>query len=283
MTDIAVAGTFRLADVFSKAFSIYGRRIVPFVVLTVLASIPYYIALFAIGTPTVGRIPRADVFTSYYVLRMGLAALDVATKSFVSGAVTYGVVQELRGEAFSISGSLGVALRRLLPMLGILLVFAVVFILGMAVLAVMMGLVFAALGAPRATSPALAAVIAIVMGVVVLTVVCIAACMFYVVMPVCVAEKAGVFTSMSRSRFLTKGHRWQVFGTLLLVLVATFVLGAIVAIAFIKTGLTGVTIATQVLTAFVSAFTGVLIGVFYFDLRVAKEGVDIDKIAGVFD
>ena len=41
-------------------------------------------------------------------------------------------------------------------------------------------------------------------------------------------------------------------------------------------------IATQAMGAIVSSFNGVLIGVSYYQLRVAKEGVDIDKIASVF-
>lgn len=45
----AVAETCRLADVFGKAVSIYSRRFVPFITLTVIASIPDYIALWAIG------------------------------------------------------------------------------------------------------------------------------------------------------------------------------------------------------------------------------------------
>jgi hypothetical protein len=51
MTDIAMdAGTFRLADVFSKAFAIYGRRFVPFTILTVIASIPDYIVVITLTT-----------------------------------------------------------------------------------------------------------------------------------------------------------------------------------------------------------------------------------------
>jgi hypothetical protein len=102
-------------------------------------------------------------------------------------------------------------------------------------------------------------------------------------MPACVAERVGVFASMSHSSFLTKGYRWQVFGTLLLILVGGIVLGAILGMVFVLTGRIGLLISTQALGAIISSFNGVLVSVFYYELRVAREGIDIDKIASVFD
>ena len=42
-------------------------------------------------------------------------------------------------------------------------------------------------------------------------------------------------------------------------------------------------IVSFVLEAFYAAFSAVVAAVFYYELRVAKDGVDIDKIASVFD
>ena len=42
-------------------------------------------------------------------------------------------------------------------------------------------------------------------------------------------------------------------------------------------------IVSFVLEAFYAAFSAVVAAVFYYELRVAKDGVDIHKIAGVFD
>jgi len=245
MTDVAMAGTFRLADVFSKAVSIYGRRFVPFIILTMIASIPDYLALFAMGSPT-GRPDLA----SFGAARVGLGLVDFATKSLASGAVIYGVVQELRGRAFSVADSIQIALRRLLPMLGVAICTTLAIAFGVALL--------------------------IVPGI-------IWGCMYYVSMPVCVAERAGVFASMSRSSFLTKGYRWQVFGTLLLILVGGLVVGSIIGMVFAMTGQIGMLIYSQALGAIIGSFNGVLISVFYYELRVAKEGIDIDKIARVFE
>jgi hypothetical protein len=245
MTDIAMAGTFRLADVFGKAVAIYGRRFVPFIILTVIASIPDYIALWAIGIPS----ERPDA-TSFISGRIGLSLVDFASRSLASGAVIYGVVQDLRGRTFSVADSTQIALRRFLPMLGV--------------------------ATCTTLAIALGSVLLVVPGI-------ILACMYYVAMPACVAERVGIFASMSRSSFLTKGYRWQVFGTFLLIFVGGIVLGAILGMVFVLTGRIGLLISTQALGAIISSFNGVLVGVFYYELRVAREGIDIDKIASVFD
>jgi hypothetical protein len=245
MTDITMAGAFRLADVFSKTTAIYGRRFVPFIILTLIASIPNYVALLAIGIPDVKTDPSAFVEA-----RVGLGLLDFITKSLASGAVMYGVVQELRGRPFSVGDSIQIAFRRLLPMIGVAICTTIVIILGTLLL--------------------------LVPGI-------IAACMYYVAMPACIAEQAGVFRSMSRSRFLTKGHRWQVFGTFVLIFIASIVFIAILGAIFALTGQAGVLISTQALGVIIGSFNGVLVSVFYYELRVTKEGVDIDKIASIFD
>jgi hypothetical protein len=245
MTDIAMEpGTFRLADVFSKTFAIYGRRFVPFIVLTIIASIPSYIAIFVIGNPSGGR--PGDFNGG----QLALSLLDFVTKSFVSGAVIYGVVQDLRGRTFSIGDSLRIALDRFLPLIGV----------------------------------AVCVVIAIGLGTVLLIVPgLILACMFFVATPACVAERLGVFESLSRSRALTKGYRWQVFGLFLLLIVAGLIIAAVVGAIAFTAGWLGVVIFSQVLGVLLSSFNGVIVSVFYYELRVAKEGVDIEKIASVFE
>jgi hypothetical protein len=246
MTDIAMeAGTFRLADVFSKTFAIYGRRFVPFIVLTIIASMPNYVAILAIGIPT-----SPENAASFGWARAALTLLEFATKSFVGGAVIYGVVQDLRGRTFSVGDSLRIALNRFLPLLGVTIC---------AVLAIFLG-----------------TILLIVPGL-------ILACMFFVATPACVAEQTSVFESLSRSRFLTKGYRWQVFGMFLLLIVMGMVIGAIAGLVAATAGYIGVVIFTQALGVFLSSFNGVLVSVFYYELRVAKEGVDIEKIASVFD
>ena len=44
-----VEGTFRLGDVFSKAFSVFGRHIVAFFLPAVLANLPAYVVRLAVA------------------------------------------------------------------------------------------------------------------------------------------------------------------------------------------------------------------------------------------
>jgi hypothetical protein len=245
MSDLAAPGTFRLADVFSKAFAIFGRRFGPFVVLTVMAQIPLYVVAFSIGTLTSGRASAANA-GPFAVLSL----LNMVCSSIASGAIIYGVVQELRGRVFSIADSIQIAIRRFLPIVGVAICTGILTSLG--------------------------AILLVVPGIII-------ACINYVSMPVCVAEQTGVYASMSRSAFLTKGYRWQVCGMFLLIVVGGFILSTIAGLVFAFTGRVGLEVASQAMKAVVGAFYGVIVGVFYYQLRVAKEGVDIDKIASVFD
>src|SRR5260370_360355 len=51
--------------------------------------------------------------------------------------------------------------------------------------------------------------------------------MWSVATPACVVERLGPFRSMARSRALTKGHRWKIFGLLLLTLIPVVIIGAV--------------------------------------------------------
>jgi hypothetical protein len=265
MTGIRAVGTFRLADVFGKTFAIYRRRFVPFFVLTIIASIPGYLAIFAaefaIGALAKGAVP---FYASWLVAQVGQFGLVVVPFVYITGlvltfavtqtlagaAVMHGVVQELRGQRFSIAGSLRIFLLRFLPMTGVVVVTTLVISFGVAVLVV----------------PGF-----------------ILACMYFVSMPVCAAELAGISASVSRSIFLTEGHRWQIFGTMVLLAVAGVILSVVVGVIFAPAGVGEFLLAYVVLRLIINSFNGVLVSVFYYELRAAKEGVDIDKIAGVFD
>jgi len=108
--------------------------------------------------------------------------------------------------------------------------------------------------------------------------------MLFVSAPVCVVERLGPFKSMGRSARLTKGNRWKIFGLWF----ATFLVQAMV-----QSTLTGLPNARGgsllgmpalvIWGAVYGAFSAVLAVVTYNDLRVAKEGIDTDQIASVFD
>ncbi|MGH6999400.1 MAG: hypothetical protein ACREEO_14495, partial [Phenylobacterium sp.] len=110
--------------------------------------------------------------------------------------------------------------------------------------------------------------------------------------PVCVLERPGVFDSLSRSRNLTRGHRWPIFGLFVIYLVAyfviTLVLGGIVGAGAAATGGESAISLASIIAATVSgALAGIVtsagVASIYYELRVIKEGVGAAQLAAVFD
>jgi uncharacterized membrane protein len=176
--------------------------------------------------------------------------LSMLGSLIASGAILYGVVQRLRNQSFTVASSLAVGLGAMLPILGVSIIVGVLTLLGTFLLVVPGIMVF---------------------------------CAYYVAVPVVVVERPGVFASMSRSGFLTKGQRWRIFGILVVVVVASVVIDLIAEAILGALGTYIAVFGPLVLTSVVSAFGAVLNGVVYYQLRVAKEGVDIEEIARVFD
>jgi uncharacterized membrane protein len=228
--------------VFSRAFEIFGRHFLAFVVLALLSNILTFLYLFGLLQGIVGGSPQMSA---------GIAGLLGFVGSLIAtGAIIYGVLQKLRHQDFSIGRSLEIGLRFVFPILG------VSFLVG---LAVCLGLI-----------------LLVVPGVMLI-------CMYYVAVPVCVAERPGIVASLSRSSFLTKGYRWRVFGILVVLALANGAVNYVSGLILASAGLYALVFGPLVLTSVVSAFGAVVNGVIYYQLRVAKEGVDIETIARVFD
>jgi uncharacterized membrane protein len=178
-------------------------------------------------------------------------ALFLILNTLAQAVIVYGAFQVMRGRPVNLGECLRVGFSRFFPIIGLIIC---------AYLAIWIGLI-------------LLIVPGIILGI-----------MWYVGTPVCVVEQKGPLASLGRSSELTKGHRWKIFGmVLLLIIVAAIVGGIIVALL----GLTGssvlATLGTLVWNGVWGAFYAIFGVVTYHDLRVAKEGVDTDQIASVFD
>jgi hypothetical protein len=234
-------GDFRVGDVFSKSFEIFGRHVFAFLILALLSNILVFLYLFGLihGVFTAGRAAPAIA-----------GVLALLGSLIANGAIIYGVVQKLRNQDFSVGRSLQIGLSSMFPILGVSIVFGLAAGIGLVLL--------------------------VVPGVIVF-------CMFYVALPACVVERPGVFGSLSRSAFLTKGFRWQIFGIMVVLVLANLVVEYLAGLLLASAGLYVTVFGPLVLSTVVSAFSAVINGVIYYQLRVAKEGVDIETIARVFD
>jgi uncharacterized membrane protein len=253
MSDISIDGLpasgapFRIGVVLSKAFSVYGSKLGNFLLLTFVPLIPVLaITLMALAGPQGG--PQAPNIA----LLGGVSVILTFILEIVAQATTvYGAFQQMGGRPFTITQSLNFGLRRALPVLGTALLAAL-----------FMGL---------------AAMLLVFPGIIVF-------CMLYVAVPACVIERLGVIASLNRSAALTRGYRWQIFGLLLLVTVIVLIISFV--IPFVVTLLAGALWGRLVSFGWLviaGSFRAVLVSVVYHDLRVAKEGVDIDNLATVFD
>jgi branched-subunit amino acid transport protein AzlD len=168
--------------------------------------------------------------------------------------LVHGAFQELRGKPVSLLQSLQVGWQRILPVIGLAICASILTALGFIVL--------------------------IVPGLIVAT-------MLFVATPVCVVERLELdpFSSMERSAQLTKGHRWKIFGLLVLVAIPTALVGEVLdSLAEIAGAASVLALISQVIgNAISEAVFAVLVIATYHDLRVAQEGIDTEEIAAVFE
>jgi hypothetical protein len=160
----------------------------------------------------------------------------------------YAAFDDMRGRRVNMVESVRVGLRRFLPIVGVAL--------GVPILSTFAGILF------------------IVPGLMLYV-------RWFVAVPACIVEQFGALDSMRRSADLTKGHRWKIFGLLL----ATAVPDAVASNWLDPSdgNLTSVVVLRLAWETVWNAFGAITVVVAYHDLRVAKEGVDIDEIAAVFD
>jgi hypothetical protein len=249
-------GEFRIGHVFSRAWSVFSGNFLIFMVVTGLASLPPLL----IPRPTPGA--PADPYGTLGLTFLALF-LMIVLGTLSQAIVLYGAFQDMRGRPVSLADCLRVGLQRLLPIIGLALS------VGVAVM--------------------LASMLFIVPGLILYM-------MWFVATPVCVVERFGPFRSLGRSRELTKGHRWKIFGLTLLILLPAVIVGSIlVGVIAVLAGTGGILglpaafatplgqVINLIWSAAWGAFYAVVIVVTYHDLRVAKEGIDTDQIAAVFE
>jgi len=183
---------------------------------------------------------------------VALAALLMLVVGPITQAIVLHVAfQDMRGQSVSLIEAVRSAVRRLLPLVGLTICIGIAIAVGFLLL--------------------------IVPGLILIT-------MLYVAYSVCIVERLGVFASMERSSALTKGHRWVIFGTWLLLAIAGAILGAVVSALVGLTGNTGLVMAGSLAWSGLASAFGIIFGVgVYHDLRVAKEGIDIRQLAAVFE
>ena len=246
------AAEFSVGTVLSRSFSTFFKQPIIFLGLAFLTLIPgVIIEVFM-------RVQSTSNFA------------DALLRTLMQGAIAYCVFRALKGE----STSIGESLKRGSEHIGTL--FLVGLLEGLAILSVAGLLII--------LSITLIGKLSFLLPVVPVS---ILVCMWFVSYPACVVERLGAMNSLKRSAGLTKGHRWKIFGLLLLMLVALIIPLLLLSVLVPGAGDDKPTLVSSVTALLIyaplTAFYSVVMAVTYYSLREAKEGVSIDQLANVFD
>jgi uncharacterized membrane protein len=238
-------GEFRVGRVFERTPSVYLPNFFSFTFVTLIASVP--LLLFTNPADSESAEPYANV--SAALVALGIF-LWLVLRLFSQSILVYGAFQSMRGKPVNLFESLNVAVREFFPLIGV----AIITVIG-----VMFGMIL------------------IIPGLMLYAA-------WFVGIPVCMVERLGPWQCLERSSQLTKGHRWAVFGIVVLTNVGSSIVSKVIEVTFTAIG--GGTVALigfLIGNAIWEAFFAVFVVVTYYELRVAKEGIDIDQIASVFD
>ncbi len=250
MTDTSMAARFaesdfRVGRVINRSVAVLSRNLLPFFLVTVIAYLPLILLERA-------QAMAASRDVALFVILGGVSFVLLILFSMLSQAVILqAAFQDMRRQPVNLTESFKIGLRRFLPVIGLAFLMGLLLMLGFMLL--------------------------IVPGFILYS-------MWFVGLPVCVVERLGPWKSLKRSAELTKGHRWKVFGLLILLMIIGAVVGGLVELGLVALGGDIVAlIGKLIINAIWAAFSSVVVAVTYHDLRVAKEGIDIEQIAAVFD
>ncbi len=267
MAQVPVSGRFQLSRVGQLTFDIvrrdfaasYGLAVAILIVPTVLKVVLLKGQIQAMAGATPGRVP--NVFGPGFLLA---SIIGLLASVLVYAALSWRAVERLQGRAPSPAATLEAAFRALPVLIAVAILgyFAIVFA---SILLIFPGLMLATA--------------------------------WLVVVPAATCEKTGVFRTFGRSADLTKGHRWTVFGLLVVLWIGSLivtVLGALLIRAMF--GLSGnifmaqpagpfgyvAVILQMLLGALVTVVFGVGVGVVFQELRALKGGFDTQHLSDVF-
>ncbi len=214
----------------------------------ILRNFPTFLAVIAVTSlPTV--LSESPFDSVHWVVKVPV--LNSLVSTVCQAVVLYAAFQDMRGRPVNLAESARLGLRRILPIIGISISVTVIGSLGL-FLFILPGLLLFS--------------------------------RWFVAIPACVVEKLGVSASMGRSAQLTEPHRWAIVGMILLLFILNAVLdnGVDALVSSVGGGLPALAI-RGFWNGTSGTFSAVLAVVAYHDLRVAREGLDIEQIAAVFE
>lgn len=186
--------------IISRAFAVMGANpLLVFGVSLVLGAIPqiFFSAVLGVQNSVVIHGQTAGAVAAQ---RLFSIVITLVLQSIVIGCLTRNTVAYSEGRKASLGECLGVAVSRVLPVIAVSILFGLGVVLGM--------------------------ILVIVPGIVL-------AIMWSVAIPVTVEEDTGIIGAFGRSKALTEGARWKIFGLFLLLILIMIGVGMVAGIASI--------------------------------------------------
>jgi hypothetical protein len=286
--------------VLARSFTIWGRNLLPFSILALLVQAPLLAFVWWFPVRSI-----AGYFCYIGVALVAPYLLNLVT----AGALAFGVFEQLRGEKVPFARCLAVGMTRLFRVVGVALTLVLIIGFLFALALFVAGIALYMTTAKGPPSPVGMLVLFAVFSIPAVA----AVCMLWVAGPAAVVEQTGVWESLRRSGFITRGARLPIFGTILILGVIGIGAGIGVRAVVPEAPIVlppeptpedpsiadlhrrqGEFLAAQVdslrleqvagliLSAVLAGLSAVASVVVYYDLRSQKEQVDIRKIAEVF-
>ncbi len=269
--------------------------------VSVLASAAVMVPFFLWAIPRIENTSAEDLDAvtagtvgGFLALMLVPVAISVVAAAFLQGVMVVEVASGTLGEKLGFGALWRRAAARIWPLIGWTLLIAVAILVAVAVIVLVV--VLGAAASPSGLMFGIATAVLLGLGLLALGI--WVGVKLALVPSVIVLERAGIGAAMRRSWRLTDGAFWRTFGILLLVAVILNVaaqvvvqpvglVGTILAVVIDPTG-TGTaltvtivtTVVTTVLSLLIGAITAVvqaaLVAVIYIDLRMRREGLDLE-------
>jgi hypothetical protein len=182
-------------ELLTRTFAVYLRNLVPFALLGAVVFAPWAALDWFVThhVVTTGRSRAADALTTF-ASTWALNGTEIVLSLILTGFLSYGVVQQLRGSPAGVGDCVTMGMRNFGKVVGVSLLAGIRIVVGLMLCAV----------------PGI-----------------IEICRLFVANPAALMEGRGASQSIDRSIRLTTGSRWQIFGLLVFVRV-TVILATIV-------------------------------------------------------
>lgn len=277
---------FQIGRVFNNTFAVIDRNpglmIALAALFLVLPAVALNLSNHWNGGPN-GYIATPPLGAKWVIMSSSFLSLVLSLIYFVcallfQSSLVQATIEDLNGKRPAIGDCIQIALRSIFPTLGVGLIVFLAMILGLIVMGIA-GMLVPIFGAIIAFVVLLVAGIRWLLGI-------------SVSVPVLKQERLGMFGAMSRSRALTKGSRWPMFGVFLILFLAALAFQMMFALliglifAFFS-GLSTVAlifgaIGSVLIATVVSTVASVAIAVAYVELRQVREGTSVDELAEIF-